>query len=246
MHSQTWLYTQTYGRHKFAHILHLPRGISTSSFLQRSVGGGSPWTWHLNSTLSSTKTTWFTGRCTNTGLSGCGSTHNMVAKYTSDRVVNSVCSKHMRKKRHALLLFEPGYECVSDFLPNTESWAFSLSLSPTMLAATHTYIPASSFLVFEIVSFPPRNWQNITLNIAAQYKVVSIIFLREFKRQRSGPLDSYSPKSCHLWDQDESCLSSKTWLVRDAHVEADTQDWQFLRLPPPYPVGSAWNHRAIL
>lgn len=45
---------------------------------------------------------------------------------------------------------------ISCFLPKTESCAFSLFLSPTMLAATHTYIPESVFLAAEIVSFPPR------------------------------------------------------------------------------------------
>lgn len=43
-------------------------------------------------------------------------------------------------------------------LPNTDSWAISLSLSPTMLAATHTYIPPSLFRVLEMVNFPPRIW----------------------------------------------------------------------------------------
>lgn len=47
----------------------LVRGISASSFLQRSDGGGSPCTWHLNSTLSSTSATWFTGLRTKVGRS---------------------------------------------------------------------------------------------------------------------------------------------------------------------------------
>lgn len=47
-------------------------------------------------------------------------------------------------------------QILANFLPNTDSWAFSLSLSPTMLEATHTKIPESLFLAFEIVSFPPR------------------------------------------------------------------------------------------
>lgn len=66
-----WTWTVWIHR-KRAHAAHLLRDRSTSSFFQRSVGLGSPWTWHLNSRLSSTRTTWFTGRCTNTGLSESG------------------------------------------------------------------------------------------------------------------------------------------------------------------------------
>lgn len=40
--------------------------------------------------------------------------------------------------------------------PNTTSSAGSLSFSPTILVPTQTYIPASLFRVFEIISFPPR------------------------------------------------------------------------------------------
>lgn len=43
-------------------------------------------------------------------------------------------------------------------LPNTVTWAVSLSLSPTMLVPTQMYMPASLFLVLEIISFPPRIW----------------------------------------------------------------------------------------
>lgn len=57
----------------------LVRGISASSFLQRSDGGGSPCTWHLNSTLSSTSATWFTGLRTNVGRSA---THTKVHTHT--------------------------------------------------------------------------------------------------------------------------------------------------------------------
>lgn len=41
-------------------------------------------------------------------------------------------------------------------LPKTVSSAGSLSRSPTMLVPTQVYIPASLFLVLEIISFPPR------------------------------------------------------------------------------------------
>lgn len=45
------------------------------------------------------------------------------------------------------------------YSPNTTSSAGSLSFSPTMLVPTHTYMPASLFLVLEIISFPPRIWK---------------------------------------------------------------------------------------
>lgn len=48
---------------------YLPLGRSPSSFLQRTVGTGSPRASHLNSTLWSTSTTWLTGRCTKLGRS---------------------------------------------------------------------------------------------------------------------------------------------------------------------------------
>lgn len=57
---------------------------------------------------------------------------------------------------------EAGGGIISCFLPKMESCAFSLFLSPTMLAATHTYIPESVFFVFEIVSFPPRTCNTAT------------------------------------------------------------------------------------
>lgn len=41
-------------------------------------------------------------------------------------------------------------------VPNTVTWAVSLSLSPTMLVPTQMYMPASLFFVLEIISFPPR------------------------------------------------------------------------------------------
>lgn len=41
-------------------------------------------------------------------------------------------------------------------LPKTTSSAGSLSRSPTMLVATQMYMPASLFLVLDIISFPPR------------------------------------------------------------------------------------------
>jgi hypothetical protein len=41
-------------------------------------------------------------------------------------------------------------------LPKTVSSAGSLSLSPTILVPTQVYMPASLFLVLEIISFPPR------------------------------------------------------------------------------------------
>lgn len=40
---------------------YLPRGTSTSSFLQRTLGCGSPCTWQRNSTVSSSNTTWLIG-----------------------------------------------------------------------------------------------------------------------------------------------------------------------------------------
>lgn len=111
---------------------HLLRDRSTSSFFQRSVGLGSPWTWHLNSRLSSTRTTWFTGRCTNTGLS---ESRQNILQWFSPAL--DVCSKPLEKegfylKKKKILFY------VSGSSPKTESCAFSLSLSPTMLAATHT------------------------------------------------------------------------------------------------------------
>lgn len=47
----------------------LPFGRSPSSFLQRTVGTGSPRASHLNSTLWSTNTTWLLGRRTKLGRS---------------------------------------------------------------------------------------------------------------------------------------------------------------------------------
>lgn len=41
-------------------------------------------------------------------------------------------------------------------LPKTVSSAGSLSRSPTMFVPTQVYMPASLFLVLEIISFPPR------------------------------------------------------------------------------------------
>ncbi len=73
------------------------------------------------------------------------------AKYTVDRVIITFflfwmyvlgCRKYLAE---ILSLLDSRTaknsrqtQCMSDFLPNTDSWAFSLSLSPTMLAATHT------------------------------------------------------------------------------------------------------------
>lgn len=48
---------------------YLPLGRSPSSFLQRTVGTGSPRASHLNSTLWSTNTTRLSGRCTKLGRS---------------------------------------------------------------------------------------------------------------------------------------------------------------------------------
>lgn len=48
---------------------YLPLGRSPSSFLQRTVGTGSPRASHLNSTLWSTNTTWLPGRRTKLGRS---------------------------------------------------------------------------------------------------------------------------------------------------------------------------------
>lgn len=50
-------------------ISYLPLGRSPSSFLQRTVGTGSPRASHLNSTLWSTNTTRLSGRCTKLGRS---------------------------------------------------------------------------------------------------------------------------------------------------------------------------------
>lgn len=48
---------------------HLPLGGSASSFFQRTVGCGSPCTWHRKSTASSSSTTWLIGRLRNVGRS---------------------------------------------------------------------------------------------------------------------------------------------------------------------------------
>lgn len=48
---------------------YLPLGRSPSSFLQRTVGTGSPRASHLNSALWSTNTTWLLGRRTKLGRS---------------------------------------------------------------------------------------------------------------------------------------------------------------------------------
>lgn len=51
-------------------VCYLPLGRSESSFLQRTVGTGSPWTTQWNSTLSSASTTALLGRFTKVGRSG--------------------------------------------------------------------------------------------------------------------------------------------------------------------------------
>lgn len=48
---------------------YLPRGTSTSSFLHRTFGWGSPCTWQRNSTVSSSRTTWLMGRRMKVGRS---------------------------------------------------------------------------------------------------------------------------------------------------------------------------------
>lgn len=58
-----------YDERGLIHESYLPLGRSPSSFLQRTVGTGSPRASHLNSTLWSTNTTWLPGRCTKLGRS---------------------------------------------------------------------------------------------------------------------------------------------------------------------------------
>lgn len=117
------------GRHP-----HLPRGSSPSSRRHRTVGAGSPWTSHRKSTVSSSMTTWLTGLRTNTGRStGRGKFSNMSRSLTD--FVNIRNS------------------------PYTTSSAGSLSLSPTIFVPTQTYMPASFFLAWEIISLPPRIWK---------------------------------------------------------------------------------------
>lgn len=56
--------------HRSACVYYLPLGRSESSFLQRTVGTGSPWTAQWNSTLSSVSTTTLLGRFRKVGRSG--------------------------------------------------------------------------------------------------------------------------------------------------------------------------------
>lgn len=116
---------------------HLLRDRSTSSFFQRSVGLGSPWTWHLNSRLSSTRTTWFTGRCTNTGLSESRIYYSIYTEYIT---LIFTCLRRLQQTlgKRGVFYSKKNLFYVSGSSPKTESCAFSLSLSPTMLAATHT------------------------------------------------------------------------------------------------------------
>lgn len=76
--------------------------------------------------------------------------------------VNSVFVIHTEKKTKAWVT-----------LPKTVSSAGSLSRSPTMFVPTQVYMPASLFLVLEIISFPPRIYfktRNIFL-ISDQHKI---------------------------------------------------------------------------
>lgn len=59
----------------WAFVDYLPLGRSESSFLQRTVGTGSPWTTQWNSTLSSANTTTLLGRFTKVGRSGSQHKH---------------------------------------------------------------------------------------------------------------------------------------------------------------------------
>ena len=118
---------------------HLPRGSSPSSLRHRTVGGGSPCTSHRKSTVSSSITTWFTGLRTNTGRSAAG-----------EKVWPGWFSFKAKHPLHTTFRNSP----------YTTSSAGSLSLSPTMFVPTHTYMPASLFLVWEIISLPPCIWKN--------------------------------------------------------------------------------------
>lgn len=72
---------------------YLPLGNSPSSLRQRTVGVGSPCTSQKKSTMSSAKTTWFTGCLMNTGLSeirqevdaSCGATSRGEKSHKEER-----------------------------------------------------------------------------------------------------------------------------------------------------------------
>lgn len=120
--------TVTERKHPHTHTAHLLRARSTSSFFQRKVGLGSPWTWHLNSTLSSTKTTWFTGRCTNTGLSESG--QNILHRFDQAFEVRSKPWKNVEFFFYSLLLF-------GVLTKHRELSFFTLSLSNHVGGYTH-------------------------------------------------------------------------------------------------------------
>ena len=64
----------------------------------------------------------------------------------------------LKRIQFMLLIGLTFYRNIRDS-PYTTSSAGSLSLSPTIFVPTHTYMPASFFLVWEIISLPPRIWK---------------------------------------------------------------------------------------
>lgn len=70
---------------------YLPLGRSPSSFLQRTVGTGSPRASHLNSTLWSTNTTRLSGRCTKLGRSTSIKTNKCIFKNHRSQMVIVYC-----------------------------------------------------------------------------------------------------------------------------------------------------------
>lgn len=72
------------GLGQLAVVGYLPLGRSKSSFLQRTVGTGSPWTTQWNFTLSSANTTTLLGRFTKVGRSG----NQDHSKYNSQYICN--------------------------------------------------------------------------------------------------------------------------------------------------------------
>jgi len=132
---------------------HLPRGSSPSSLRHLTVGAGSPCTSHRKSTFSSSITTWFTGLRSSTGRSAKTGAQS---RQETGHVITHARTRRRRRRRHPKRQQKHRNRGVILDLPYTTSSAGSLSLSPTMLVPTHTYMPASLFLVWEIISLPPR------------------------------------------------------------------------------------------
>lgn len=65
-----------------------------------------------------------------------------------------------------------------------------------------------------------------------QHHIISLLLCYHFGKLQIDPV--------------ELCLSSRTWSVRDALVEADNPDSRFPRPLPQRPVGSVWSHPATL